>query len=188
MEKCWLLLLVVVYAPSVLTSNLDDDTKWINTGRHMDLSIFIWIIIIIYEHNRDETFWSRKNVDCCFGPLLTPDAPSLTTCNFEDDEKWIYPDRHIVLSFWQRKMFGHWCGPLPTASISWLVVIDPIIFMMRRAYFFCIWIEVKYWWFDRVSGPPDYSYMNNFIEFYHWSQRNHWLLAIWITRNYTCFQ
>ena len=55
MEKFLLFLLVVSYAPSVLTFNLEDYTKVITIDRHMDLIIFIWSIIIIYEHNSYDT-------------------------------------------------------------------------------------------------------------------------------------
>ena len=55
MEQCWFLLLVVHYAPSVLICTLEVDTKVITIDKHMDLIIVIWSIIILYEHNSDET-------------------------------------------------------------------------------------------------------------------------------------
>ena len=64
-------MLVVAYAPSVFTCTLEDYTNEIAIDRLMDLSIYIWSIIILYEHNMDDNFWWRKNVDCCSGPLLT---------------------------------------------------------------------------------------------------------------------
>ena len=50
MEKCWLLMLVVIYDPSVSTCNFKDDDKVMTNYRHMALILLIWGIIIIYEH------------------------------------------------------------------------------------------------------------------------------------------
>ena len=94
------------------------------------------------------------------------DAPSVSTCYFEVYEKFIYPDRHIVLSFRQRKIVGHQCSPFLIVTIWWVVVIYHTIFLMRSVLFCYIWIEVKYWWFDMGYSPPDYSYTKAFIEFF----------------------
>ena len=51
-------------------------------------------------------------------------------------------------------------------SLSWLVIIDNIIFTMRRFFFCYIWIGGKDWWFDMGYSPPDYSYTRMFIEFF----------------------
>ena len=79
------------------------------------------------------------------------DTPSVITCHFKDDTKVIYPDRHICFSFfiwiliiiyahnnyetfWARWNFGHHCGPSHIVSLSWVVVIDHIIFTTRRVF------------------------------------------------------
>ena len=93
------------------------------------------------------------------------DAPSITTCHFEADSKGIYPDRNTVWSFRRRKSVGNRCGLSLMFSLLWVVVIEHIIFMMRRVSFCYIWIEVKYWWFDMGYSPLDYLYMKTFIEF-----------------------
>ena len=115
--------------------------------------------------------------------LAVSDAPSVMTCNFKYDTRVIYPDRQIVLSFWLRKTVGHCCQPLMMVNLFWLLVIDHIIFLMRRVSFCYICIEVKYWLFDRVYGPPDYSYTKKFIEFLLLLQSNTALIAGYI--NYT---
>ena len=137
------MLLVVAYAPSVLTYNLENDTKVITIDRQMDLRILIWSIIILYKHNSKKTLWWRKNVDLSLWAVS--DSPSVMTCHFEDDEKGIYPNRHIFLSFRKRKCFGNCCGMSLMASLSWVVIIGPITFMMIRVFFCYILIEVKIW-------------------------------------------
>ena len=56
--------MVVSYDPYFLTLNFEDDTKVITNDKHTDLSILIWIIIIIYKHNSNEKLWRRENSGC----------------------------------------------------------------------------------------------------------------------------
>ena len=147
------MLLVVSYTPSVFTFTLENNTKGITIDRHMEFSIFIWSTIIIYERNSDENFWWRKNVDCHRGPSV---ALYIITCHFEAYAKAIYPDRNIVLSFWRRGNVGRHCGLSLMVTVSWLVVIVYIIFLMRRVLIWYIAIEVKDWWFDMGYNPPYY--------------------------------
>ena len=55
-ESCWWLMWDVDNVPSVLTYRFKDDVKGITNDRYMGFSVLIRIIIIIYEHNDDETF------------------------------------------------------------------------------------------------------------------------------------
>ena len=156
------MLLFVAYSPSACTYILEDYTKGITIYRHMDLSLYIWITIILYEHNSDETICWRENFDCPRGPFV---APSILTFHFDVYVKSIYPNRNIVLIFWQRKNVDHHCGPSLMVHLSWVVVIDHTIFLMRRVFIWYISIEVDGWWFDMGYRPPDYSYMKVFINF-----------------------
>ena len=73
---------------------------------------------------------------------------------------------HIFLSFWKGKNVSHLCGKLLMVSLSWVVVIEHILFLTRRVSFCYICIEVKEWWFDMGYTPPDYSQMKMFISFF----------------------
>ena len=72
------------------------------------------------------------------------ESPYVMTCHFEADENLSHPDRHIFLRFLQGKNVGHSCGTSPMASLSWIVVIDHIIFLMRGVSFCYICIKVRY--------------------------------------------
>ena len=63
------------------------------------------------------------------------------------------------------KNVGHHCGWLLMVTLSWLVVIHHIIFLMITVFFWYITIEIKYCLFDMGYIPPDYSYMKTFIVF-----------------------
>ena len=93
------------------------------------------------------------------------DDPSVTNCHFKASEKLIFPDRHSILSLWQRKHLGHHCETPLMATLSWVMVIDHKILWMRRVLFCFISIRVKDWWFDMGYSLHDYSYMKTFIEF-----------------------
>ena len=56
MEEYFLLPLAVSDAASVLNCQFEDDIKGISNDMQMDLSILIWIKMITYEQNDDETF------------------------------------------------------------------------------------------------------------------------------------
>ena len=56
MVKGSFLMLVVAYAPSVLTWISKDNIKLFTNDKHMDLNILVWSIIITYEHIDDEKF------------------------------------------------------------------------------------------------------------------------------------
>ena len=74
------------------------------------------------------------------------------------DRELIYPNIHIVLSFliwcinnihehsnnemfWLRENVGYFCGLLLVVSLSWVVVIDHIIFLMKKVYFIIFWLN-----------------------------------------------
>ena len=139
---------------------------------------------------------------CWLSRWAIVDAPSVMTCKFEDHFKVIYPDRNIVLSiliwsiiiiyghndnvmFRQSKNVGHCYGPLLMVSLLWLVVIDHIIFPMRRFCVCYLFIEVKDWLFDIFNGPPDLSYMKTFIGFFLSLQSKTALMVAYM--NYTKF-
>ena len=117
LEYVWLLLFVVAYPFSVLNSILEDDTKGITIGRHMGLSVLIWSIIILYEHNNNDTFWWRKNIDCNCGPspiipLPWPITSRLIQKGFTmiDTLFWDYDKRKILLISVGRRWWSVCCG------------------------------------------------------------------------------
>ena len=90
--------------------------------------------------------------------------------------------------FWKNKTIGHRCGPSLMFSLSWVVVIDHIIFMTRRLFFWYLWIEVKDWCLILVTSLLFFIYEDVYwVIFCHWSQRHNILLAIWITKQSTYF-
>ena len=117
------------------------------------------------------------------------DAPSVMNCHLKDYTTIILPDRHIVLRFLWRKNIGHHCGPSMMVSMSCVVVIDHIIFLMRIFSLCYIWIEIKDWWFDRGYVPHDFHIWRRILSFCcNCNQIKRWLLAIWITPNPMCFK
>ena len=57
MENYWMLRWDVSNALYVITCYFDDDTKLIYYDRNIVMSVLIWSIIIIYEHNNDGALW-----------------------------------------------------------------------------------------------------------------------------------
>ena len=90
-------------------------------------------------------------------------ATSVMTFNFEAYAKVIYPNTHIVLIFWQRENVGHHGGPSMMGTLLWVVVIDHTVFLVRKVFFWYIWIKVKDRWFDIGYIPRDYSYTKTFF-------------------------
>ena len=133
MGKCWLLMLAVAYSPSVLTCNLEYNTKVITNDRHIYFRILIWSTIIIYEQNRDETFWQRKNIGSCCGTSMMLPLSWTVFLNITQKELTL-----IDTLFWacdRGKTIGHCCGALLMVSLLWLVVTDYIILLIRRVSF-----------------------------------------------------
>ena len=114
--------------------------------------------------------------------MAVADAPSVMNCHLKDYTTIILPDRHIVLRFLWGKNIGHHCGPSMMVSMSCVVVIDHIIFLMRIFSLCYIWIEIKDWWFDRGYVPHDFHIWRRILSFCcNCNQIKRWLLAIWIT-------
>ena len=157
-----MLLLVVAYVSSVLTCNLEDDTKWITIYRHIDLSILIWSIVIIYENNSDETLWWRENVGCKCGNSLTLPLSWPVTSGMM--KKVIYPDTHCF----DLMKKGKCCLSLRAVADGQDVMGSrylPHNLSDEKIYLCYILIEVKDWWFYGCYKPPDFSYMKTFIDF-----------------------
>ena len=150
-----LLLLAVADSPSVLTCPFNDDAKGITNDRHTGFERL--------DMNHNYHLWTQKRWEvqitkkCWLLLWAVYDAPSVMTYHFENDTKYIYDDRHTVLSvliwriiiiyeqnnygtFWQRKNVGHSCGPSLMANLSWAEFVDHIIFMMKSGCFCYVWI------------------------------------------------
>ena len=129
----------------------------------MELSVYLRSTIILYKHNSDETFWWRRNVNSHHGPAtslplswtitsrLTKKQFTLIETLFWGSYKekcwqslWTIADGHSVVGsgYWQHNIYD------------------------EKNLFWYIAIEVKDWWFYMGYSPPDYLYMNMFIDFF----------------------
>ena len=60
----------------------------------------------------------------------------------------------FFLRFWWRKHFGHYCGLSLMVSLSWVVVIDHIIFLIRIVFFVIFELKSKIDDFIWVTALP----------------------------------
>ena len=79
--------------------------------------------------------------------ILNTAGPGPMTCHCETYVRTNYPDRHNILSCGQVKNVGYHCERLLMVTLSWVFFYHTIIYMIP-VLFWCISIEVKYWWFD----------------------------------------
>ena len=109
---CWLLLTLPLAWP--VTSRII-----LNYFKMIDpffFSVLIWSIIIIYEHNNNETFWRRKNIGHCCGPLLMASLPWVVVI-----DHIIFPVGGVIFCYLWIEFKYEWfdSGYIPTDFQIW---------------------------------------------------------------------
>ena len=156
-KTCWLSLWAVADAHSVGTCYFEDDIKGITDDKQMGLRVFIWIIIIIYEHNGDNTLWRRKTVGRCCGLSLTVTM------------SWVVVMYHIIF----RIRRGWFCYICIEVKYWWLNsgLVPPNFSDMKRFILLWVFIEVKdifYCWLYESYQIPFHFLQGLFIQqIYH---------------------
>ena len=116
------------------------------------------------------------------------DYPTVMTCHFKASEKLIFPDRHSILSLWQRKKLvitvrRRWWPP---CRGKWLLTTE--YFGWEEFYFVLFWLKSKIDDLIWVTDLVIIRIWRRLLSFCcRWIQIQCLCLPIWITPNYTCF-